>query len=182
LAEGSHLTTEDSAIETAAPDNSQPPTRRPPYPVILIALFQFFKSEFLLYLFLQFWHGYSTWAAAGRPYQSDFLQSFLGRPFIIVFPVASIAFIVIGWGLLRLKAWARGFLIGAILCTWIGGKFGSHLSLNALFFSKDVDLGHLGLPTILFVFLIDLFVFCSLVFYPDIAKTFGEKEDQDILS
>lgn len=95
---------------------------------------------------------------------------------MIVFPALSIAYVVIGWGLLRLRSWARGFLIGAIICTWVGGRYGSHLSLDTLLFSNGVNLGHQRLSTIFLVFLLDAFVFCTLVFYPDIAKTFGEKE------
>jgi hypothetical protein len=157
--------------------NTQRPLRKVPYPVVLIALFQFFKSGFLLYLFLQFWHAYSAWAAEGRPYDSAFLDSF----FMILFPALSVVYVVIGWGLLKLRPWARGFLIGAIICTWVAGKYGSHLSLDVLFFSNGMNLGHQRLATIFCVFLLDLFVFCTLVFYPDIAKTFAEKDNDDLL-
>jgi hypothetical protein len=166
------------AVETeTATKNAQRTRRKPPYLVVLIALFQFFKSGFLLYLFLRFWHDYLAWAAAGRPYDSFLPDSF----FMILFPALSVVYVVIGWGLLKLRPWARGFLIGAIICTWIGGRYGSHLSLDILFFSNGMNLGHQRLSTIFCVFLLDLFVFCSLVFYPDIAKTFGQREDEDLL-
>jgi hypothetical protein len=108
------------------------------------------------------------------------LQDFLDKPFIILFPALSVVFVVIGWGLLALHDWARKFLIGAIICTWIGGRFGNHLSLDALFFSNGVDLRHQHYQVLICIFLLDLFVFGSLVFYPDIAKTFGEKEDESL--
>jgi hypothetical protein len=170
---------EDEAVERETTGNAQRPRRSVPYPIILIAIFQFFKAGFLLYVFVHFWHGYSAWAASGRP-NTPFLQNFLDTPFIVLFPALSIVFVVIGWGLLNLKAWARGFLIGAIICTWIGGRFGNHLSLDALFFSNDVNLRHQHFQTLVCVFLLDLFVFGSLVFYPDIAKTFGEKEGENL--
>lgn len=165
-----------------ASDNPPTRTRRPPYPVILIALFQFFKGGFLLYVFARFWHGYLGWAASGRPYESGFLEDLLNRPFMILLPVLSVVFVVIGFGLLSLREWARAFLIGAIICTWFGAtRFGSdfilRFSLDALFFTDGVDSHHQHLAIIACVFLLDLFVFGSLVFYPDIAKTFGEKED-----
>jgi hypothetical protein len=166
---------DDQAVEPQATGNAQRSKRSVPYPVILIALYQFFKAGFLLYLFLRFWIGYSGWAASGRP-DSPFLQGFLDEPFIVLFPVLSVVFVVIGWGLLNLRAWARGFLIGAIICTWLGGRYGNHLSLDALFFSNGVDLRHQHYQVLICVFLLDLLVFGSLVFYPDIAKTFGEKE------
>src|ERR1700751_2652154 len=100
--------------------------RRPPYPVVLIAFFQFFKAGFLLYVFGRFWHGYLGWAASGRPYDSDFLQNFLDRPFMILLPVLSVVFSATGLGLLNLRAWARGLLIGAVIRTWFGvARFGS---------------------------------------------------------
>jgi hypothetical protein len=167
------------AFDRETNGNAQRPARSVPYPVVLIALFQFFKAGFLLYLFLQFCHGYSAWAGSGRP-PSPFLQDFLDKPFIILFPALSVVFVVIGWGLLALQDWARKFLIGAIICTWIGGRFGNHLSLDALFFSNGVDLRHQHYQVLICIFLLDLFVFGSLVFYPDIAKTFGEKEDESL--
>ena len=166
---------EDEAWKEKPPATLKDQTKSVPYPIIPIALFQFLKAGFLFYLFLQFWHGYSGWAASGRP-DTPFLQNFLDKPFIVLFPALSVVFVAIGWGLLNLKAWARGYLIGAIICTWIGGRFGSHLSLDALFFSNGVDLRHQHFQTLVCVFLLDLFVFSILVFYPDIAKTFGEKE------
>ncbi|HEY1581262.1 MAG TPA: hypothetical protein VGF82_29690 [Terracidiphilus sp.] len=174
---------DDSLTEPGSSvSNAQQSARKPPYPVILIALFQFFKAGFLGLLFVRFWRGFSGWASSGRQATGPFLQSFLDQPFVILFPVLSVLFVVIGLGLLNRRAWARKFLIGAIICTWIGGRFGSHLSLDALFFSNGIDLRQEHLPTIFCAFILDLFVFCTLVFYPDIAKTFGEKEDQDFLS
>jgi hypothetical protein len=167
---------DDQAAGQETTGNAQLRTRSVPYPIILIALFQFFKGGFLFYLFFQFWHGYSGWAASGRP-ASPFLQDFVDKPFIILFPVLSVVFVVIGWGLLALQDWARKLLIVAIICTWIRGRF----SLDALFFSNSADLRHQHFQVLVCVFLLDLFVFGSLVFYPDIAKTFGEKEDESLL-
>jgi hypothetical protein len=167
---------EDEAVEREATGNAQQPRRSVPFPVILIALFQFFKAGFLLYLFLPFWHDYSGWAASGRP-AGPFLQNLFDKSFIVLFPALSVVLVVIGWGLLSLKDWARKLLIVAIICTWIRGRF----SLDALFFSNSVDLRHQHYQVLVCVFLLDLFVFGSLVFYPDIAKTFGEKEDESLL-
>ena len=171
---------ENEAVERGTTGGAQRPTRSVPYPIILIAIFQFFKAGFLLYLFVKFWHGYSGYAASGGP-DSPFLQNFLETPFIVLFPALSVVFVVIACGLLGLKPWARGFLIGAIICTWIGGRFGNHLSLDALFFGNSVVLRHHHFQVLLCVFLLDFFVFGSLVFYPDIAKTFGEKEGESLL-
>ena len=171
---------DDQATKRDTTGHAQRPTRPIPFPIILIALFQFFKAGFLLYLFVKFWHGYSGYAAPGGP-DSPFPQNFLETPFIVLFPALSVVFVVIGWGLLGLKAWARGFLIGAIICTWIGSRSGNHLSLDALFFSNSVILRHHHFQVLLCVFLLDFFVFGSLVFYPDIAKTFGEKEGEGLL-
>lgn len=167
---------EDEAVEREATGNAQRSRRSVPYPVILIALFQFFKAGFLLYLFLPFWRGYSGWAASGRP-AGPLLQNLFDKSFIVLFPALSVVLVVIGWGLLSLKDWARKLLIVAIICTWIRGRF----SLDVLFFSNSVDLRHQHYQVLVCVFLLDLFVFGSLVFYPDIAKTFGEKEDEGLL-
>jgi hypothetical protein len=171
---------DDQAAAQDTTGNARRPTRSVPFPIVLIAVFQFVKAGFLLYLFLQFWRGYSGWDASGRP-DSPFLRGFLDTPFIILFPVLSVVFVVVGWGLLNLRAWARKFLIGTIICIWIGSRYGNHLSLDALFFSNSVNLRHERLEIWIGVFLLDFFVFCSLVFYPDIAKTFGEKEGEEII-
>ena len=166
---------DDQAAERRHHGNAQRSTRSVPYPIILIALFQFFKAGYLLYLSHHFWHGYSGWAASGRP-DGPFLQDLVDEPFIVLFPVLSVVFVVIGCGLLSLKDWARKFLIGAIICTWIRARW----SLDALFFSNGVDLRHQHVQVLVCIFLLDFFVFGSLVFYPDIAKTFGEKEGENL--
>jgi hypothetical protein len=174
---------DDSAAEQDFLSKSpHPVSRKPPWPIVFIALFQFFKAGYLLYLSTVFWKTYSLWAAAGRPGNSSFLQIFLNSPFLVLLPAFSIAFIVIGWGLLRLQDWARKILILAIVCTWIGSRHGSHPSLDAFLFQNSIDLSHVRFGTTFCVLLLDLLVFCCLVFYPDIAKTFGEPtNDMDII-
>lgn len=167
---------DDQGAERETTGDAQRSRRSVPYPIILIALFQFFKAGFLLYLFLPFWHGYSGWAASGRPAGPSF-QNLLDKSFIVLFPALSVVLVVIGWGLLSLKDWARKLLIVAIICTWIRGRF----SLDALFFSNSIDLRHQPYQVLVCCFLLDLFVFGSLVFYPDIAKTFGEKQGENLL-
>jgi hypothetical protein len=85
---------ENEAVERGTTGGAQRPTRSVPYPIILIAIFQFFKAGFLLYLFVKFWHGYSGYAASGGP-DSPFLQNFLETPFIVLFPALSVVFVVI---------------------------------------------------------------------------------------
>lgn len=166
---------DDRAAERETTGNAQQPTRFVPYPIILIALFQFFKAGFLLYLFVPFWHDYLGWAASGRP-ADPLLQDLFDKSFIVLFPALSVVLVVIGFGLLSLKDWARKLLIMAIICTWIRARF----SLDALFFSDSVDLRHQHYHVLVCVFLLDFFIFGSLVFYPDIAKTFGEKEGENL--
>jgi hypothetical protein len=164
---------EDEAVEREATGNAQRPRKSVPYPIILIALFQFFKAGYLLYLFHHFWRGFSGWSASGN---SPFPRDFLDGPWIVLFPALSVVLVVIGCGLLSLQGWARKLLIVAIICTWIRGGF----SLDALFFSNSVDLRHQHYQVLVCVFLLDLFVFGCLVFYPDIAKTFGEREGENL--
>jgi hypothetical protein len=168
----------DGAFKRETSDSGQRTTRTASYPIVVIALFQFLKAGFLFYMFLQFWHGFAGWVASGRPGESLFLRSFLDRPFVILFPVLSVAFVVIGWGLLTLRNWARGVLLATIVGTWVGGRYGGHLSLDALIFGDNVDLRHAHFGTLICLFFLDLFVFCCLAFYPDIAKTFGQRPEK----
>lgn len=157
--------------EISVQDGPQPVSRKPPWPIVLIAVFQFVKAGYLLYLSVIFWNAYSAWVAAGRP-ETPFLKSFLDNPFIVLFPVLAIGFVVLGFGLFQLRRWARQWLLWNTVICWADGGF----SFSGLFFGDTVVIRHWHMHTVICVFLLDLFVFCCLAFYPDITKTVSDSD------
>jgi len=95
------------------------------------------------------------------------------NPFLLLFPIFAMGFIIFGWALWNLRNWARETLIYTTLLCWADGG----ISLNGLFFGKSVIMYEWNKQTLLSVFLIDFFVVCCLAFYPGVAKAFGGRNE-----
>jgi hypothetical protein len=84
----------------------------------------------------------------------------------------TIVFIVFGWGLWTLQNWARENLIGMILLCWLCGG----ISFNGFLFGEGIVMDDWSRQTLVCALILDLTVFCCLVFYPDVRKAFGERD------
>jgi hypothetical protein len=134
-----------------------------------VALFQFFKAGFLFLIFWRAWEAHQSWVALGNSAGDPFVKQLIENPFLLLFPVFAIGFIIIGGGLWNLRDWARETLIYAALLCWANGG----ISTNGLFFGKSAMMFEWSKGTLLSVFLIDFFVVGCLAYYPGVAKAFG---------
>jgi hypothetical protein len=146
--------------------------KKRPVVITLVAFFQFFKAGYFALLFWKIWDSHRFWAAQGKPTDDPLVNQLVKDPIFLLFPAISIALIIFGLGLWNLENWARKNLAFLILLCWCNGG----LSLNGYLFGKDGLMSRWDLPTLACVFLLDLFVFCCLVFYPDVGRIFGERE------
>jgi hypothetical protein len=145
--------------------DEQPQIARPrPFPVTLIALFEFSIAAFLLYIFI------GALAVHAANHASSIHDLILDDPDTMTFIMpASIAFhMAVGWGLWALKEWARLARIGlSIVNPWNYWQWGSFYVIEC------IPKRHPEPRTAYVVIFVDLLILCCLAFYPDIAKTFG---------
>ena len=74
-----------------------------PFAVSLLALYEVAKSAVFLLIFVQIWTVHEAQSASGnRAYDPVFTE-----PRFLLFPIASIAFLGIAWGIWRLQPWVR---------------------------------------------------------------------------
>ncbi len=98
-----------------------------------------------------------------------------GHPGLLT-PIASAYALIVGWGLLNLRAWARRLAIltsGITSALWI-----RYLVLNWLISGSDLST-HVHTSDSTFVresvgllLLVDAFIFCCLTLYPDVTEAF----------
>jgi len=141
-------------------------------PVTLVALFQFFKAGFLSLIFWRAWQAHLSWTAAGQSGDDPFAQKITADPSVLLLPLMAIVFIVFGFGLWFLQDWARRTLVFMILLCWLNGG----ISFNGLLFGQSVLMNEWNRQALLSVFMVDLLVFCCLVFYPDVKRAFAERD------
>src|ERR1700691_5098724 len=101
----------ESAPNPGALDDPVPPRTNRPVPVILVALFQFFKAGFLSLIFWRAWQDHLSWVASGQSGNDPLAQRISEDPSILLLPLMAIVFIVFGLGLWTLQNWARRTLV-----------------------------------------------------------------------
>jgi hypothetical protein len=146
--------------------------KRRPVPITLVALFQFFKAGYLLFIFWEAWMAHLSWTARELPAEDPFVQQLIKDPLFLLLPLVAIGSIAFGWGLWQLQKWARNYLMFLIAFGWAEGGF----SFNNYLFGGNLIMPVWQRRTTLCVFLLDLFVFCCLAFYPEVGKAFGERD------
>lgn len=145
-----------------------------PFPVTLIALFQFFRAALVICIvasILAFpdWHLDSrlelkalTYLVAQKPLPSGLLS-------LVILPALGIYFLVVGTALWRLQKWARNLLLtttGLTAFLWMRRfVFDSILGDTTVI---DPTARHL----VYAVVMLDILIFCCLAFYPDVAEAF----------
>jgi hypothetical protein len=156
----------------------RPRLRRRPLAITLIALFQFARAGFILFVAV------STWLAPDAHLSSRLeirvltyvaARHNLPSPALIpvVLPIIAALPFALGCGLWFLKKWARNTLMitsGTTALLWIR------------YFAFDWALGDSILKTelqrqiVYSVISLDAMVFCCLAFLPDVSEAFGQKE------
>jgi hypothetical protein len=98
-----------------------------------------------------------------------------GNPLVLALPVFALIMILAGLGLLALQPWARHMLLagGALALPWLPvlpmrftwGPIVSYGTLQP----------YLPRTVMMTIMVIDVVVYATLVCYPDVAESFGEK-------
>jgi len=147
-------------------------TKGLPFPIVLVALFQFLKAGLLLFLAYTF-TGYGA-AFTTNDMTVFGLVIFCGA--MALLGGGALYFAAIGVKLLRLEKSARRTLMWNILAGWL--LFG--VSFNGLFFGEGPFIDSWKGRSLICVLVLDVFLYCCLVFYPGVAEAFGEQGDADI--
>jgi hypothetical protein len=134
-----------------------PSQRKRPILVTLIAIYQFFIGSVGLVYFARIW---ITFGGNVRDVLID-------NPFSFATPVFSVIAFVIGAGVWRLQPWARHFLIGTTGLAFVRGL--TRHTTGALVFRNEA--------TIVPFIAIDLLIWLTLMYYPDVSLAFGEKDE-----
>ena len=156
-----------------------PMARIRPYPITLIALFQFFGAGLIMLVVLFTCFDPDAHSASRKDIQTFIfivtrhnLVPGILIPYIM--PLVAAYLIATGWGLWRLQKWARHILMGTSGLTVL-------LWLRA-FLVREWAFGDQILPdpwarqTVYTVILLNALIFGCLTFYPDVARAFKEEE------
>lgn len=159
-------------IRESAAGNVPKTRKSPPFPIILVALFQFLKAGLLL-LFAYVFTDYGAAFKAKDPTAFG-LVMLCGA--MALLGGGALYFARIGIRLLRLERSARRTLMWNILAGWL--LFG--VSFNGLFFVEGPFIDSWKGRSLICVLVLDVFLYSCLVFYPGVAEAFGEQGDADI--
>ena len=94
-------------------------------------------------------------------------------------PIASAYAVIVGWGLLSLRAWARRLAMltsGITSALWI-----RYLVLNWVISGSDLSThvhtldSNFARESVGMLILVDAFVFCCLTLYPDVTEAFADR-------
>jgi hypothetical protein len=137
-----------------------------PIPVVLIALYEFAKAGYLLFVFYSVWAPRKSGPAGGA-----------ADPLVFALPFFATVMIIAGIGLLGLQRWARHmFLLGGLLSLpWLPSlPFRPPYYLGPIVDYHSLE-PFLPRTAMLAIVVIDVVVYVALMFYPDVAESFGEK-------
>lgn len=160
-------------IEDLAPiENKGPQNRTRPLPVTLIALYEFVKAAYVLFVFRSVVSLHKASIAAG---QAD-AEPFSLDPFVLVLPIFVILLVVAGFGLWARQPWARHlFLVGGTLSLpWLPIYPLRVQMMWGPIFDYHLLQPYMPRAVMSAMLVIDLLVYASLVLYPDVAQSFGE--------
>jgi hypothetical protein len=135
-----------------------------PFSITLVSGFQFFKAIYLVFFFAKSWKVLLAFPVPGK-IDAEGLFRYL---FLLMLPVAAVYSLVIGWGLWRLRGWARRLLISAIVNCWMIGT----ASFNGPLFGGGILPANWQNRTLICVLLVDLLVYGCLAWYPGVSEAF----------
>ena len=157
-----------------------------PFPVTLIAIFQFLRALAILLIGLSMWVFPSfdldsymwiravAYLASRRP-----LPPAMIGPFVL--PLVAVAIAWIGFGLWRMQKWARNTSMvasGATVALWT-----RYLLFSSMVGRSEIEvvggyvpISNSALSVVYCLVLIDLLIFCCLAFYPDVGTAFENRK------
>jgi hypothetical protein len=141
-----------------------------PLSITLVSGFQVLKAGYLLFLFAECWRVLLAFPGPGKFNDVDLLFRDL---LILLLPVGAVYSLVIGWGLWRMRPWARKMLIAAIVSCWMNGSF----SFNGPLFGGGIFIVSWQDRTLICVLLVDLLLYGCLAWYPNVREAFGERQN-----
>jgi hypothetical protein len=161
-------------LSTIPEQTSKTVTR--PLPVTLIALYEFAKAAYILYVFSAIWRLHQASVALGQvgtdPVQKD--------PFFLLLPIFAIVMLIAGFGLWLLQGWARHMFLfgGALAIPWLPRwlpwlPMNWKMPLGPIVNYGDLD-PYLPQAVMMTIFVADVFVYAVLIYYPDVAIAFGQ--------
>ena len=150
-----------------------PVAKKPPFPIVLVALVQFIKAGFVLFLGLEICGFGATFKSpemtrVGQILLTGLLAIMIGFAFY---------FARNGVLLLQLERLARRRLMWNILAGWL--LYGT--SFSGMFFGESPFIASWPNRIVICVLILDSFLYCCLAFYPDVAKAFGDENQSDFL-
>ncbi len=137
-----------------------------PFSVSLVAGFQVFKAGFLLLYFAQSWR---ILLAFPKPGKIDDISLFR-YVFILSLPVVAIYSLAIGYGLWRMRRWARQALMITIINCWMIGS----VSFNGPLLGAGIFMDNWETEALIGALILDLLIYGCLAWYPGVADAFGE--------
>lgn len=146
---------------------------KPPGPVMLVALFQFAKAAVILSLVVALWR---TGEQLSDKSQFSVGQLLLDIGLAVLVAIAG-AWLRNGIGLLRLDKASRRRVMWNIVAGW--SLYG--ISFTGMFFGQSPFVSSWPFRILGGVLLVDLFLYCCLAYYPDVARAFGDTNDTDFL-
>ena len=139
-----------------------------PFSVTVAALFLGLETSFFLLAFERSWRVLEKFPVPGKISDDELFR----YVFVLLLPVLAAYHAVLAWGLWRLRAWARDWLMFVIVyCTLASGT-----SLSGLMFGKGIFWPSWDQKASTCVLIFDLFIYGCLAWYPDVAKAFGERD------
>jgi hypothetical protein len=169
-----HLRSEPPALkQVATPERAQDAWRKPPVPVVLVALSQFAKAAFILFFVTVLWRNREGFSHKGQ--------------FPGALPILYIALAILiaiagsclrnGMGLLKLEKSSRRRVMWNIVEGWM--IYG--VSFSGMFFGENPFIASWPNRIVVGVLIVDLFRYSCLTFYPDVGRAFGESDEADEL-
>jgi len=152
--------------DEANSDAIEPTRPARPFVLTLVAIYQCVFAVLALLYFRQMW----LLHLAHDPASLTTWDPFIENPFLFFLPPFAVFSIAMGWGIWRLQVWARHALIvtcGAALWTWFRNA-GRYHSLIL----KTAEDRHTFIPFLV----IDAVILLILILYPEIGKTFSDRQ------
>jgi hypothetical protein len=150
-----------------------PVPKKPPIPIVLVAVVQFLKAGVLVFLALAFCGFGAVFTSSDTTKVGLILLS------MVLAALLAIAIYLIRSGvlLLQLEKTARRRLMWNIVAGWL--IYGT--SFSGILFGESPFIASWPNRIVICVLLLDSFLYCCLAFYPDVARAFGDENQTDIL-
>lgn len=136
-----------------------------PFVLTLVAIYQCVFAALLLLYFRMTWLLHQS----HDPRSLTTLDPFIENPFLFFLPPFAVFSVAMGWGVWRLQAWARHALIftsGITIYFWFRDARYHPL------FIKTAEDRHTFIPFLV----IDAVILLILTLYPEIGKTFNDRQ------